>query len=92
MVKSRDIQQVHFQTYAHQIVDLIAENFKETLLFEGISFDRNRKLAQKTSLLFLLDLFHPILTRFGEVFIWKTKNLVSGTGTIIRVNFSDAKT
>lgn len=92
MANFRDIQQVHFQTYAHQIVDLIAKNFSETLLFEGISFDRNRRLAQKTSLLFLLDVFHPILTRFGEVFIWKTQNFVSGTGAIIRINLNDAKT
>ena len=73
MSNSGRIRRVNFRTHACQIVDLLAKSFDETLLIEGISFERNRKLAEKQSLLWLLDVFHPILARFGEVFVWDTQ-------------------
>ncbi len=92
MSNSGRIRRVNFRTHACQIVDLLAKSFDETLLIEGISFERNRKLAEKQSLLWLLDVFHPMLARFGEVFVWETQRRIVGTGAIIRVDLSDANT
>ena len=89
-LKPNRIYHANFRACARQIVELLTQNFDEILLIEGASFEHSRRLAQRRSLLWLLDVFHPILTRFGEVFVWETRHGIVGTGGIIRADLTRA--
>lgn len=90
--RSSRIRPVNFFAYGRQIVDLLAESFDDAILVEGASFQRSRNLASSKNLLRFLDMFHPILSRFGEVFVWEDHGQVIGTGAVIRTDVSNAET
>lgn len=89
---SSHIRSIHFRKSARKVIELLSQNFDETFLIEGVSFKRNRKLVKKLTLLWLLDVFHPVLKRFGEVFIWEKNHEIIGTGTIMRADIRSNKT
>ncbi len=84
-----NIRRISFRSYGVQVVDMLAESYKTVFVAEDVNFNRFIRLSRFPGTMLALDLINPILTRFGEAFVWNWQGKVVGTGSVMRAYIHD---